>query len=477
MARASRPALLLGILALALLSALSGCGNSSVSGEFNPPLATVRVSISDPPTCEAPKGPYRNVWVTIVGVRIHKSADAENTAAGWIDLAPQLATAPMQLDLLAQGDNACFLAQLGTTQLEAGNYQQIRLILAPNNTSLSIPNNQCGNAANCVVLDADGSVHTLQLSSQAQTGIKIPPGQIAGGGVSLEAGQTSDLNIDFNACASIVVAGNGQFRLNPTLHAGEVSTTSSSIAGKVVDSVTTQAITGGNTVVALEQKDTDGVDRVIMSTVANADGSFNFCPVPAGTYDLVVAAVDGAGVAYAATVVSGVQPGNALGNLPIIAVTGTNTSPASITGNVSSAGTGGAVAVDVTLSALQSVTIGGSPVLVTVPLAQQSAATTTIPTAAGGSCAAGTACAAYTLGVPPANPNVGAFGTSITFTQDTTSPVNYTVDARTFKQGVDATPTCNPSKKQTNQTSAAAPLAVTPGTSVEAAALAFTDCT
>ena len=37
------------------------------------------------------------------------------------------------------------------------------------------------------------------------------------------AGQTKDLNIDFNACASIVQQGNGQFRLKPVLHAGEVS--------------------------------------------------------------------------------------------------------------------------------------------------------------------------------------------------------------------------------------------------------------
>jgi hypothetical protein len=51
------------------------------------------------------------------------------------------------------------------------------------------------------------------------------------------AGQTEDLDIDFDACASIVVEGNGQYRLKPVLHAGEVSVTSSSINGTIVDSV------------------------------------------------------------------------------------------------------------------------------------------------------------------------------------------------------------------------------------------------
>jgi hypothetical protein len=65
--------------------------------------------------------------------------------------------------------------------------------------------------------------------------LKIPSGQIAGGQFVVAAGETKDLNIDFNACASIVTLGNGQFRLKPVLHAGEVNLTSSSINGRIVD--------------------------------------------------------------------------------------------------------------------------------------------------------------------------------------------------------------------------------------------------
>ena len=70
--------------------------------------------------------------------------------------------------------------------------------------------------------------------------------------LTIAAGQTKDLNIDFDACASIVSEGKGKgrFRLKPVLHAGEVTLTSTSINGMVIDRATGQPISGGVTVVA-----------------------------------------------------------------------------------------------------------------------------------------------------------------------------------------------------------------------------------
>jgi hypothetical protein len=75
------------------------------------------------------------------------------------------------------------------------------------------------------------------------------------------------------------------------LHAGEVSTTSTSINGKVLDPATGNPVNGEVTI-ALEQKDANGVDRIVMSTLAGSDGSFVFCPIPSGTYDLVIVGED-----------------------------------------------------------------------------------------------------------------------------------------------------------------------------------------
>src|SRR6185437_12662764 len=104
---------------------------------------------------------------------------------------------------------------LGSMQeLQPGKYQQIRVILTtndPGTVGKQLPTNLCSNgSANCVVL-SDGSVHTLQLSSEDTTGIKIPPGQMANGGLTIAAGETKELDIDFNTCVSIVQQGNGVF--------------------------------------------------------------------------------------------------------------------------------------------------------------------------------------------------------------------------------------------------------------------------
>src|SRR5258707_2502294 len=156
----------------------------------------------------------------------------------------------MKIDLFAKPQTTCILAQLGTASLPAGSYQQIRLLLVSNTTAASAgpTTNACaGNGFNCVVLE-DSSIHELQLSSQDNTGLKIPPGQIVGGPLQVTAGQSVDLNIDFNACASIVHEGNGKFRPKPTLTAGQISANNTGISGQVRGSMTKAPIVGSRQV-------------------------------------------------------------------------------------------------------------------------------------------------------------------------------------------------------------------------------------
>jgi uncharacterized protein DUF4382 len=459
---------LLVSLAAALFIASCSSGNNATSM-----ASSVTVHVSDPATCSAPQGQFSHVYMTITDVLIHQSASAAANDPGWIDLTPSLKNAPMQVDMLGQATNQCFLATLGSIGLQPGTYQQIRVMLADN--AARFEGNRCGSSANCVMLtsDATQTPQPLLLSSESQTGIKIPSGQLAGGQFTIGAGQTKDLNIDFNACASIVTLGNGQFRLKPVLHAGEVALTSASINGTVIDSATKLPLTGGTTVVALEQKDSNNIDRVIMETVAALNGTFVFCPVPAGTYDVVITAING-NTAYGATVITGVQPGNALGNVPITAAA----APATINGQVtSSTGAAGTVA-DITLSALQPVTVNSVNMFITTPLPQLPAATATLVTAPGAACPAKTDCVSYALSVPAANPSVGAFVT--TGTQTPAAPaagtVNYTMDTLAFVPGQASTPDCTQPHLQTNQTTAAAPLSATTGLAVTGATMNFTGC-
>ena len=453
------------VLALLLVSCSGSSSNNSMQ------MATVQVSLSDPATCSAPKGPFSHVYLTVTDVRIHQSASASDTDSGWVDLAPGLANGPMQVDLLGPSTQ-CFLKMLGSSEIQPGTYQQIRILLADNSTTVS--GNQCGSTANCVVLASDPmNPRPLQLSSESKTGIKIPAGQIAGGKFVIAAGESKDLDVDFNACSSIVREGNGSFRLKPVLHAGEVAQ-QTAITGTVIDAATQGPIMGGNTVVALEQNDGSGVDRVVMETVADASGAFTFCPVASGTYDIVVAAINGAGVAYAATVITGVQSSAALGKVPLTAAL----APASILGTITTSTGMVGTSADLVLSALQTLMVSGSNLLVTIPLAVQSASTATLMTAPGMSCPPNTDCVNYTLSVPAANPSIGTFNSSGNQSPapPATGTVDYTLDAVAFVRNSAGQSDCTPSDLRTSQTSSMTSLAVSPGMTVTAATLAFTGC-
>jgi hypothetical protein len=170
----------------AVVLVLVACGGSNSNSQ----TGFVNSSVSDPPTCSAPSGPYSHVFVTVTDVEIHTSTNAGPNDSGWVDLTPKLKNSPQQVDLLSQASTECFLAGMGSkTEIPAGSYQQIRVFLAPDNSSIS--GNQCsaapGNPANCLVLAADKSVHALTLTSEAQSGLKIPSGQIAGGHFTIAA--------------------------------------------------------------------------------------------------------------------------------------------------------------------------------------------------------------------------------------------------------------------------------------------------
>ncbi|HWG19497.1 MAG TPA: DUF4382 domain-containing protein [Terracidiphilus sp.] len=458
--------LLFGCLFVAAL-VVAACSSSTTGGSSSG-TAVVNVHLSDPATCQAPAGPYSHVYVTISDVQANVSATAAAIDSGWVDLTPNLSKAPMQIDLLGQANNQCFLATLGDNQqLQAGSYQQIRLILAAN--SATVTNNACGSSANCVVLVSDSSVHALQLSSEAQTGIKIPSGQIASGSFTIAAGQTKDLDIDFSTCESIVQEG-GQYRLKPVLHAGEVSTTSTSINGKVLDQLTGNPVSG-TVLVAVEQKDSSGVDRVQRSTLTASDGSFVFCPLAAGTYDVVIVGTRADGSLYQPSIVTGVAVGSTVGSVNLYLPTIVTSSSLTLAGTVTSQNSSNAGTVaDIGLSVLESV----NSTTYTIPLpptSTQSSATLSVETAASTAhapCASGIDCAGYSMVVPSGAAYIGAWAAAGATLTLSTSPVSYVVDGQAFVQGSGGTADCTPSELQST--------AYTPTSTGPVQTLAFMQC-
>lgn len=475
---------------LAITWAMVACSSMSSTPSASG-MGNVTISISDPATCQSSGGgPFQSVFVTITDVQANVSSSSDS---GWVDLTPSLSKNPKQIDLLnvpASSDN-CFLATLGDAlELQAGTYQQIRIILA-SNSSTGVSGNQCGSANNCVVVNNHSGLKTypLQLSSEAQTGIKIPSAQIAGGALNVAAGQTEDLDIDFQTCASIVQEGNGQYRLKPVLHAGVVAATSSSLNGSVLDASTGNAATG-TVEVALEQPDSSGINRVYMTTLADpATGQFVFCPLPAGTYNIVVVADDKNNKFYQPVIVTGVKVGSTTGviklNMPA------SNGNAALTALVTSSDTSmpaKAISIDATLSVLEKI---GSATY-TIPLSpfpsmpQLGGGTLTVATAASTTtltCPTNTDCVQPEMDTPAGAAYLYAYGTAGPTLTTTGSALfaTYTVEVQAFETGT-STRDCSvstPADLQTDPIALTAsttyPLSVT-GTGTTAKPLAFTSC-
>lgn len=482
------------ILIIFTFVAIAGCGGGGGGGGGGVGVPTtsgiVTTNLSDPASCKAT---LDHVWVTIADVKANLNADAGPNDSGFVDLTPNLASAPKQIDLLSAPNTECLLATLGSTNgLQPGTYQQIRIILVANDaTGVTLATNgganQCAGVSgfNCVN-DSSGMPHLLSLASEAKTGIKIPPGQIAGGGLTVVAGKGLDLDIDFNACTSVVQAGHsGKFILKPTLRASELGP-NPLIAGEiVVGSVSgTSVMVPGPTpqavpdaVVWLEQQSrtvpvqgsatSDTVENFIGSAITDSGGHFEFCPVAAGSYEIVVdaASLPGIGGSSNATVTTGISVSSSGGpnNLTIPVVAEAN-GPGTVVGaftTVNSAASGD----DVTFTHLQQFASGGQAIQALVPFftvnsdASTTPAVTTTGPSPGTDCSAPSAgcsginthCACVTYTAPNSNLVVGAASTTGDgYTIGTAVGVLASLDGIVSQEGTsNALPACTPSKMAT----------------------------
>ncbi len=448
-------------------------------------MGSANVSMSDPPS----NTDYSHVWVTVDGVSASTSATSDS---GWETLVSGLSSTSgkikaVQLDLLNLPANGqCLLAQLGSTSsLPVGSYQQIRLNLVANNATgvtLLSPSgesttNQCSsvNAWNCA-MPTGGSLTALQLSSQAQTGLKIPPGQIMGGPIQVTAGQSVDINLDFNADRSIVPQGTGQLRLDPVLVAYQASQNNTGISGQVVEgqvvtnsvSVTSTAIENAN--VALEmpiadpQNSSNNLDLIGNYLVqTDTTGNFDFCPLPAGSFDVVASAgpvtANSVTSTYGATIVTDVPTGTQL-TVPLLAtgqaggLSGTlKATPADSTASSVSADIYAMQQASSSLEFAVPLLAGSNPSMAQLSLG----------------CSSGNCTGQYSLVIPANNPLIGAFSSgSISWTLPasvSTTPPGYNVEA-----------TCTDSSGNLVTTSTTSTQNVTAGSSTSVPDLNLSGC-
>ncbi|HEY5256269.1 MAG TPA: hypothetical protein VIJ53_16555, partial [Acidobacteriaceae bacterium] len=241
------------------------------------------------------------------------------------------------------------------------------------------------------------------------------------------------------------------------------------ISGTVVSSKTGQPLSGGNVVVALEQKDaTTGIDRILMRTAAGSDGSFVLCPVPQGTYDLVAVGVDGASVSYSAGVETGIQSGQLAGKIPLVP----GSQQGTLEGLITTQGTGPlGVSLAVQADALQQIATNGTTI--TVPLLpSQSPYNEAMLTTNGSSCAGGADCAPFAMQVPTSTPNVVACSEQTAQFKQQGTTAAYTAESVAAIPGTGSAAACPAGSLR----AANGPVSVGSGETAMTSAMSFTQC-
>jgi hypothetical protein len=202
-----------------------------------------------------------SVIICVSRVEVHQSG-TDTTSGNWFIINDS--TRYFDLLLLTNGASAV----LGDTTLPAGHYTQIRLIICEGS----------------YVID-NGVRHDLTIPSGMQTGIKLNHPFV------IEDGKLYELFLDFNVDKSIIVTGNGEYKLKPTIRIAP-AIISGSISGQVLP------LDAFPTIWTLVGQDTS-------TTYTDNDGFFKLMALPEGIYDVNIIPADT--MIYNDTTITGVN--------------------------------------------------------------------------------------------------------------------------------------------------------------------------
>jgi hypothetical protein len=191
-------------LSMLLLVACGDGGGGSLEAE-----GMLKVTLTDDPAS------FEGVYITIVQVLVHQSADAgeeeiaeSSHEAGWREVALSESIS-MPINLLELQDVKTLLAE---DALPAGHYQQIRLVLEENTDT---------ELFNYVILKEELVETAQQENGDEHIPLETPSAQQSGlkliNQFTILEGMTTELLIDFDAEESVIETGNGKFQLKPVL--------------------------------------------------------------------------------------------------------------------------------------------------------------------------------------------------------------------------------------------------------------------
>lgn len=258
----------LACFALILLLSACGGGGSSDGGQ-----GTLSTSLTDASTED-----YQAVYVTIERVDVHHDDDES-----WETVANPGKT--YNLLELVNG----LVEQLGEVILDSGHYTQMRLIIGEDHDQSLNIFDQSHPYANYII-DQDGIAQELKVPSGSQTGLKVV------NGFDINANQTTELILDFDALRSVVKAGSsGKYLLKPTVKV--LSTADYAVVyGTVTAAQTDPLVLLENTFVTAQiaiPEEADVKDKVVIQsgTLSAENGEYALFLEP-GIYNLVAHLTD-----------------------------------------------------------------------------------------------------------------------------------------------------------------------------------------
>lgn len=234
---------------------ITGCNSESTNPANE--KASFKLYMVDSPAM------FDAVNIVVTRVEVHKGIEEDDTTggSGWY----VINNIPHTYNLLELRNGTKVV--LGDTLLPPGHYSQVRLII--------------GEGSNVVV---NGVPFPLIIPSGPQTGVKLI------NGFDLEGGSQYAFTLDFNVSSSIIVTGNGKYKLKPTIRMME-DEVSGSISGQILPEdahayIWTKA----------------GYDTV--STTADDQGYFKLMALPSDEFTLYV---ESRNTAYNDTVLTGIE--------------------------------------------------------------------------------------------------------------------------------------------------------------------------
>lgn len=233
---------------------LVGCSDQSTNVDPVDQNGRLKMYLIDSPAS------LDSVIICVTRVEVHKSGS--DSTSGWF----VINDSTRYFDLLQLTNGAS--AILGDTSLPAGHYTQIRLYIGDGS----------------YVID-QGIKHYLEVPSGSQSGLKLIHQ------FTIEPGKLYELILDFNVDKSIIITGNGKYKLKPTIRVMPI-VISGSIAGKVLP------LDSQPTIWTVYGTDT-------ITTYTDLQGFFKLMAVPQGFYDVNIIPADT--LIYRDTVITGVQ--------------------------------------------------------------------------------------------------------------------------------------------------------------------------